>query len=372
MGEFENSQAAEVDASLDLPFKKPQLRLGRGLFYMLTIIALLLIYWKFSEIEHLRALFSTAGRGWLIVVVSSQLLAYYFTALNYREVLRMKGLTVHHRELFPITFIIQFITQAVPTAGLAGQVFFIYYLRKYKLTFAEGMARAVLEVLTLYLAFSCMFVLAVLLLFQVGILEKFPLIWIFIYAFIFFFLLVLAVFIAVQKRRRIFWFHWIVDRLYGYFRQSSLPKIKKIGFFARRSAYVEKIMAEMRDSVDLDFLAEHRKTFVLATFWQAMVLLANASTLFYIGYAIRVPLPFTVAFVVFILSKLISMTSFIPGSFGIFEAGMVAVLYSFGISTGSALAVTILFRALTFWLPMPIGWFLYGRYMGKLEDTPIS
>lgn len=364
-----NEDAASDESVFPTTFNRPVIKMGRTLFYLITLGALILIYTRFSEISHLRYLFSNAGRGWIVAVIGSQLFSYYFTALNYREVLKMKGLLVPYYELFPVTFIIQFITQAIPTAGLSGQVFFIYYLKKYKLSFAEGMARAILEVLTLYTAYSITFVLAAVLLIRFGILARYPLVWIFIYVFIFFFCFAIFVFFAIQNKRRILWISWIADRLHRAFEQGMFSRIKKFKIVANHRQHVSQIIAACKDTVDIDFLKSRKSLFFGAVWWQFMILFCNALSLYLVGQAINNPIPFTVAFVVFTLSKLISMTSLVPGAFGIFEGGMIAVLLTFNVTAGAALAITILFRAFTFWLPMPVGWFLYGRYMNRLETS---
>ncbi len=356
-----------TETSTQFELTKPRLRLSRIAFYGVSLIVLLILYFKFSEIQSLRDLFFRANGSWLCLIVASQLLTYYFLSHNYRDVLRMKNLKISVSELFPITFVIQFITQALPTAGISGQVFFIYYLKKYGLTLAEGMARAVLELMTLYLAYSATFVLAVILLLQNHILLAYPVIWIFVYAFVFFASITLFIFFAFQRRHRLAWIHWVIDRLHRYFEYGPLAKIKDIKAVSDHSHHVSAIIEECKNTLDIDFIKQKKSLFWQAVGWQFLLLLANAMTLYLIAHAIQKPISFAVAFAVWTLAKLISITSFVPGSLGIFEIGMTAVFKSFGIPWSDGLALTLFFRAFTFWLPMPIGWVLYGHYMRKFE-----
>ena len=141
---------------------KPRISFRRFSFYFITLAAIIVVYFKISEFELLKEMFLKSNFSWLPVIIISQILSYFALALNYREVLKVKGLKISIRELFPITFVIQFLNQALPSATLSGQAFFVQYLKKYKLTFAEGIGRAFIELMTLCVAFGAFFFVSVL------------------------------------------------------------------------------------------------------------------------------------------------------------------------------------------------------------------
>ncbi len=57
----------------------------------------------------------------------------------------------------------------------------------------------------------------------------------------------------------------------------------------------------------------------------------------------------------------------IPGGIGTIEASMIALLIGAGIGAGVAASVVLLFRALTYWLRIPVGW-VAMRYLQKLGE----
>lgn len=57
----------------------------------------------------------------------------------------------------------------------------------------------------------------------------------------------------------------------------------------------------------------------------------------------------------FVVASVLGLLPFTPGGLGFVEAGLAAMLAVAGISTGDALVATLVYRLLTFWLPMPIG-----------------
>jgi len=63
------------------------------------------------------------------------------------------------------------------------------------------------------------------------------------------------------------------------------------------------------------------------------------------------------AIVIFTYSvvKILATVSFIPGGLGITEASMSLIFIGFGVPSATALASVLVFRFITFWLPIPIG-----------------
>ncbi len=57
----------------------------------------------------------------------------------------------------------------------------------------------------------------------------------------------------------------------------------------------------------------------------------------------------------FVVASVLGLLPFTPGGLGFVEAGLAATLAVAGISTGDALVATLVYRLLTFWLPIPLG-----------------
>ncbi len=347
------------------PLAKPRLSLRRFLFYFITLAALIVIYLKISEFQLIKEVFLRSNFLWLFSIVIIQVLSYYFTALNYRDVLRVKDLDVRVKELFPVTFVIQFLTQALPSAGLSGQVFFVQYLKKFGLTVAEGIGRAILELTTLYMAFGAFFIISAAILIRGGMIEKRPEALYFIYGFSFFAIIGVSLFFILQKRGQGKIARWVIDKLHAYFEKRNEKKGN--GEKKNHAEHVAMIFDQFKDTLNIRVLRRHGRAFWLAFLWQNLVLFANVLTLYFLSFAIDYKISFSVAFITFTLTKFLSMVSFIPGALGIFEGGMTLILVSFGVPAGPALAMTLLLRAFTFWFPMPVGWILYRWYLHRQE-----
>jgi hypothetical protein len=77
------------------------------------------------------------------------------------------------------------------------------------------------------------------------------------------------------------------------------------------------------------------------------------------------PNPFLVL-LAFAFGAALSMIPFTPGGLGFVEAGLTGALVVAGISAGEAVLATLVFRLMSFWLPMPVGaaaaYFFRRRY----------
>ncbi len=350
------------------PLAKPRLSLRRFLFYFITLAALIVIYLQISEFRLIKDVFIRANFFWLFSIIVVQVFSYYFTALNYRDVLRVKDLEVGVRELFPVTFVIQFLNQALPSAGFSGQVFFVQYLKKFGLSVAEGIGRAILELATLYMAFGAFFIVSAIVLLEGGMVRSHPEALYFIYGFSFFAVVAILLFCILQKRGRGKIARWMIDKLHRYFEKRNAKK-KKIDGKERgnHAEHVAMIFDQFKETLNYGVLRRHSRAFWLAFLWQNLVLFVSVLTLYFLSFAIDYKISFSVAFITFTLTKFLSMISFIPGALGVFEGGMALILLSFGVPAGPALAMTLLLRAFTFWFPMPVGWILYRYYLHRQE-----
>ena len=348
----------------------PKINLRQFLFYFITLAVLIIIYLRFSEIRLIGLLFAKSSFIWLSAIITIQVFVYYFQALNYRDILRIKDLEVKPRELYPMSFVVQFLNQALPSAGLSGQVFFIQYLKRYGLPIAEGIGRAFLEIMTLWMAMGSFFIASSVIVLKGGAIADVPQLRYVIYAFIFLTVIAVSVFFIVQRRKRSKVARWITDWLHRRFEKKRKEGEETID----HGKHVETIFDQFRSSINFRLLQKKAKSFWMAYFWQCMIIIVNIFTLYFISFAIGHPLSFRLAFVVFSLMRFIGMVTFVPGGLGVFEASMTLILISFGVAAGPAFAMTLILRAFTFWFPMPIGWALYRWYFWqeKLETAYVE
>lgn len=92
-----------------------------------------------------------------------------------------------------------------------------------------------------------------------------------------------------------------------------------------------------------------------ALLWSIGITACYLVALLFAGAAVGLSLTPAAAMVVLSFSVLSASVIPVPGGIGAAEAGVYAGLYSMGVDTATALAAAILYRVITFWLPLAVG-----------------
>jgi uncharacterized protein (TIRG00374 family) len=72
-------------------------------------------------------------------------------------------------------------------------------------------------------------------------------------------------------------------------------------------------------------------------------------------YAVGASPDIWLTFLAFIVASVLTMIPLTPGGLGFVEAGLAGTLAIAGVSPGEAVLATLVFRLVSFWLPMPVG-----------------
>jgi Mg2+-importing ATPase len=99
-------------------------------------------------------------------------------------------------------------------------------------------------------------------------------------------------------------------------------------------------------------LARSPSALARATVLQLMIAVLDAATIWVLVRALGTTASPGAVFASFMISSLLRSVGFMPGGLGVFEAASVATLALAGIPVPVGLSATLLFRGLSFWLPM--------------------
>ncbi len=99
-------------------------------------------------------------------------------------------------------------------------------------------------------------------------------------------------------------------------------------------------------------LARNPSVLARATVLQLMIVVLDAATMWVLVRALGSSASPGDVFASFMISSLLRTVGFMPGGLGVFEAASVATLALAGIPAPVGLSATLLFRGLSFWLPM--------------------
>lgn len=314
-------------------------------FYIFAILLFGFIIYYFGEIRKDAKLIITVHPAWLALAIAAQAATYFINSLICR-VLLLKfspGLQIPLKDLFKASIVTLFINQTIPSINLSGSVFFFNFLKKRGVKEENAYSLLLLELLTFYTAVTCIIII---LLFTCLFLKGIPLYFTFIFiggiaAFVIF-----ALLIGLLGRGKT-----VVSLLkkaaHIRFLKKSINKYKTIPFAKIKNpwlVYKENIPAVC-------------KTVLL----HSSILVADSLTVYALFHGLGAAIPFLSGFVGFVLTKIISLLPVTPGSLLLYEGSMTFFYVYLGVPVAVAGVVTLLYRALSFWMPIPIGFFLYRR-----------
>ena len=113
------------------------------------------------------------------------------------------------------------------------------------------------------------------------------------------------------------------------------------------------------------FFLENKTGTLLATFLQVCIFMGDVFTIFALFKGLGIGITIVQVSTGFILTKIISILPFSPGAIILFEGSMTLFFSRMGINVGTAIVVTLLYRALSFWLPILLGFFLYRKLQAE-------
>jgi uncharacterized protein (TIRG00374 family) len=238
-----------------------------------------------------------------------------------------------------------FFNSTIPSIGLSGNSFFSNLLLKKGIGAERSLTFILFELFIVYLSRT----IVILAMIITGLFFVFPASFypIFIAGLIAYALLSLL--IVVTERKKIFFY--IVD------------KFKQVNFIRKKLAAYKHYFRPDHD-YDEHFLKifTSKKDLVLqALGYNIGISGCDILTIYAIflgsGFSIS---PLSVA-LVYIITQIITLLPTSPGSLLVYEGSMTYFFMRLGVPFGVAITVVLLYRGLSFWLPIPVGFFLQKK-----------
>jgi uncharacterized protein (TIRG00374 family) len=309
----------------------------RWVLALILIAAIAGAAFHFGQLRTFGALLRRARPVWLLAAFGLQLLTYLFVAAGWYVVLKAGESRLSLRRLFGLALAKLFTDQAVPAAGMGGNVLMVDRLIACGIPRGNAAAALILSMIGYYAGFGLMGVIALVLLWWQqkatwllgGTVSLFLLVAFAIPAF------------ALWLRRR---------------GRRPLPAwMARIGPLRRMMETVGEAPSDLlRDKALLAKVA----------LLNALVLLADAFTLSACLLALGSPQPFASAYVALIIAQIAVTLGPVPLGLGAFEGASTAMLRLLGTPFEPALAATLLLRGFTLWLPLIPG-LIATRRMAK-------
>lgn len=315
-------------------------------FYACSVLIFVFAAYYFSEIERDVKLFQTVNPLWLGVALLAQAGTYFFQSLTFRALLEIlgSGRVPPLRELFRASLVTLFINQTIPSAGASGNLFFFSFLKKKGIPQAVSFSLILVELLTFYAA--AMLLIAVLLgltFVLPGVPEYFmPVLGAGIGVYGLFTVLISL----VGRRKSILFLERLLSRIAFLRRQ-----VERYGKLSLRES--ENPWRTIRGNLSVS---------LQSVLFQGLIFGSDALTIFALAAGLGVPVQFWQVLLVLVMTRIVAVLPLSPGALVIYEGSMVFFFSSLGVPLAGATVVTLLYRILSFWLPIPVGFLLYRRW----------
>jgi uncharacterized protein (TIRG00374 family) len=303
-------------------------RVWTWLFAALFLAGLVFLVRNLAQLQHFVELAHKAEPGWLLAAIGLQAATYASVAAGWNAVLRRAGHPQPLPRLIPVAISKMFADQAIPSAGMGGNVLLIQRLTALGTPRAAAIAALLISMIGYYASYAA---LAIVMLLGLWVhRQATPLLAGVVTTF-------LLIAIAIPSLAL-----WLRHR-----GSEPLPAaIEGIGPLRR----LLQLVSEAPDA-----LVKDRSLIGRVTALNCLVFVADAATLAACLCAVGQPFEPITAFIALMSGSIAMTLAPIPLGLGTFEASCIAMLTLLGVKIEPAITATLLLRGLTLWLPLLVG-----------------
>lgn len=322
--------------------------IGKIIFYILSFGICIFAVVYFSEIKETTSLYKEITPIWLVVAMLAQFGTYFVTALIYKRLLKFPAFNVRVKTsvLIRSSIVSLSINQTIPSAGLSGNVFILQVLKKVGLTIESSVTLILLELISFYTAIIML--IGVLIVIAIGYIKTPTSVLIILGTGILIYTVFLSVVIFAGRKGFI---SMIVRRLLA-----SRLFTKQL-----EKASLEQLDFSSLTETPWSMFSKHK----LRSFWlillQWCVIGCDVFTVWALFFGLGLPTSPLIVALGFLMTRIVTLLPISPGALIVYEGGMTFFYTMLSIPAHLALVTTILYRGLSFWLPIPIGLLLYKK-----------
>ena len=301
------------------------------IFGAALLAAVVSVALHFSEGREFVLLAESAEPSWLFVAFALQAATYVAQAAIWRGVSRAAGHPVPLGRLYALSLAKLFVDQALPSAGLSGTIVMARSLEDRGVPRAVVMAAVVVSIASYYSAYVISITVA------------------------------LVITLVRHQLNPLVELVAVLFALFGVVMSVAVLVLsgRAPGAMSRRLSGLRPLRSglELLEAADRR-LSRDPRCLLPAIACQLAIMLLDTATMWSLIQALGASATPGGVFASFMIASLFRTVGVLPGGLGSFEATSVVTLKMIGVALPVALSATLLFRGLSFWLPMLPGlWF---------------
>lgn len=336
----------------------------------MTIITLLLlvvvVVAAWGDIKKAWELMGQVDIWILLLLFPLQLLSYYAVGSMIFSYLRSKGDLLHmnHLSMARLALEFNFVNHILPSGGAAGFSYTAWVLKKHGVSGARSTMAQLVKYFLSFVSFILLLFIAMIQLALSGQADRM--------------ILIVAIILAVAAVGIILLFIWLVKNKQRIKNISSWISRTVNNFVAwvtrnrKKNAVQEATIYGFFDGLHKDYLAirQDLKVLLVPFLWGTLGNILDVSLIWISFWALGYTIDPALLFIAFGIASVVSAVSVTPGGAGVYEAVMVAFLASSGVTTGVAIAGTLLARVILLSATILFGYIFYQMTVLKYGKHP--
>ncbi len=323
----------------------------RIVYWLLAGVAVGFVATHTKELAQLWQVMRGGDWRWLLVAAALQAGYYGFYIWTYQAAFAAVGIKRSYRELVPPVLGTFFVNAVTPTAGTAGTALVVGDSVRRGNKVAASTAAWVLAQAVDFVSFAIIMVGGFIYLALSGHLKTYELVAAAVLLGIIGLFMGMFVFAALRPTAVTRILGWVQRRVAAMARTIRRPS--PIG-----DNWAQRTGGEFTRSSRL--LVEHPRGVVRAAALSLAGYVLDVLSMIAVGYAFGWDRPGSLL-AAYAVGVLVWLTSIVPQGIGVVEGAIAVVLASFGATIPQATAISLVFRGMSFWLPMFLGFLLLRR-----------
>lgn len=324
----------------------------RWILLTLTVLFLWAVVSRFTELEHLRYTLQQAQAGWILAAFFSQILYFIVFTASYQAAFETVDIRTRTRDLIPVTLGALFVNLVVPAGIAGGTALFAQDFARRGKPATRTATGVLLQLIADFSAFAFILIPGLIHLFLFHHLKTYQ-----VMAAVILLLMTTGLgFILLLGIWRPVWLH----RIFRFIQQAA----NRLAAVLRRPPLLsEEWPAKNAEEFNLAAIAVagHPSRLIRTVVVAFLAHLLDILTLYILFLAFHQqvsPGTLVAGYAMGILFWIVSIT---PQGIGVVEGVMALTFTSLGIRGAVATTVVLVFRGLTFWIPMLLGFFAVQR-----------
>jgi len=327
--------------------------------FVFILIAGIVIYTLVPKLLGVReaiGLLKNINIFWLIAAAILEFLFYFGMAVLLYVILDVINKKLKFWDLLRLSYLANFAMHLLPLAFVGAGIINYYFLRLKGLTSGQTIITIVLRNVFTYMAMAILLVISIIYLPTHAELSRLQA-----------YIVVSLTLFAIGLLFYMFYLYYHKDKFYikahqfvGFLNWIS-EKIRKKSFVSHQKT--RKIVDEIYQGFQL--LDQKRASIPYAIFGGLLNWLGDIICLGLVFLAFGYEIHIGVLIFGYLISQILAIASFIPGGLGVVEASLGLIIIGFGAPAEITWMSVLVFRLLSFWLPIPIG--MYSFYSLSAE-----